>query len=218
MPFLLNTNCSFNQDRAEGPDNEQSASFLSTLTLPESCLSQAVPIGQVLSPSGHGFLTCKWEKGSILAYFSELIYQIWKWCVLSGFPGVQAPSTILPLPHRPILISRTRNKLAQPASVENDQNRTQTQLSLYLHPSYRICLQCGRTRFDPWVGKIPWRREWQPTPVLLPGESHGQRSLAGYSLWRRRDWHDWATTTFTFSCFVPECPQLCLSFWVPTSA
>ena len=34
---------------------------------------------------------------------------------------------------------------------------------------------------NPWVGKIPWRRAWQPTPVFLPGESHGQRSLAGYS-------------------------------------
>ena len=33
--------------------------------------------------------------------------------------------------------------------------------------------------FDPWVGKIPWRQAWQPTLVLLPGESHGQRSLAG---------------------------------------
>ena len=32
-----------------------------------------------------------------------------------------------------------------------------------------------------WVGKIPWRRTWQPTPVFLPGESHGQRSLEGYS-------------------------------------
>ena len=41
---------------------------------------------------------------------------------------------------------------------------------------------CGRSRFDPWVGKIPWRREWQPTWVFLPEESHGQRSLAGYSL------------------------------------
>ena len=41
--------------------------------------------------------------------------------------------------------------------------------------------QCRRWGFDPWVGKIPWRREWQPTPVLLPGESHGQRSLVGYS-------------------------------------
>ena len=44
--------------------------------------------------------------------------------------------------------------------------------------------QCKRQKrrwFDPWVRKVPWRRAWQPTPVLLPGESHGQRSLAGYS-------------------------------------
>ena len=34
-----------------------------------------------------------------------------------------------------------------------------------------------RPGFDPWVGKVPWRRAWQPTPVFLPGESHGQRSL-----------------------------------------
>ena len=37
----------------------------------------------------------------------------------------------------------------------------------------------GRCEFNPWVGKIPWRRKWQPTPVFLPGESHGQRSLLG---------------------------------------
>ena len=37
--------------------------------------------------------------------------------------------------------------------------------------------------FDPWVGKIPWRRKWQPTPVFLPGKSHGQRGLVGYSPW-----------------------------------
>ena len=41
--------------------------------------------------------------------------------------------------------------------------------------------QCRRCRFNPWVGKIPWRKKWQPTPVFLPGKSHGQRSLAGYS-------------------------------------
>ena len=46
-----------------------------------------------------------------------------------------------------------------------------------------ICLQCRRPGFIPWVGKIPWRRKWQSTPVFLPGESHGQRSLAGYSPW-----------------------------------
>ena len=38
-----------------------------------------------------------------------------------------------------------------------------------------------RCRFKPWVGKIPWRRKWQPIPVFLPGESHGWRSLVGYS-------------------------------------
>ena len=38
-----------------------------------------------------------------------------------------------------------------------------------------------RHGFDPWVGKIPWRKAWQPTSVFLPGESHGQRTLAGYS-------------------------------------
>ena len=39
-----------------------------------------------------------------------------------------------------------------------------------------------RCRFSPWAGKIPWRRAWQPTPVFLPGESQGQRGLAG-SIW-----------------------------------
>ena len=46
-----------------------------------------------------------------------------------------------------------------------------------------VCLQCGRPGFEPWFGKIPWRKKWQSTPVLLPGKSHGQRSLVGYSLW-----------------------------------
>ena len=49
------------------------------------------------------------------------------------------------------------------------------------------CLQCRRPGFDPWVGKIPWRRAWQPTSVFLPGDSHGQRSLADYSPWGRKE-------------------------------
>ena len=48
--------------------------------------------------------------------------------------------------------------------------------------------QCGRCGFSPWVGKIPWRRKWQPTPVFLPGKSHGQRSLVGYSPWGCKEW------------------------------
>ena len=41
--------------------------------------------------------------------------------------------------------------------------------------------------FDPWVGQIPWRRKWQPTPVLFPGKFHRQRSLVGYSPWGRKE-------------------------------
>ena len=43
---------------------------------------------------------------------------------------------------------------------------------------YRKLKRCG---FDPWVGKIPWSRNWHPTPVILPAKSHGQRSLVDYS-------------------------------------
>ena len=49
------------------------------------------------------------------------------------------------------------------------------------------CWWYRRHGFDPWVRKIPWRRKWQPTPVFLPGESHGQRSLVGYSPWGRKE-------------------------------
>ena len=44
-----------------------------------------------------------------------------------------------------------------------------------------------RCRFFPWVGNILWRKKWQPTPVLLPGKSHGRRSLEGYSPWGCRE-------------------------------
>ena len=55
------------------------------------------------------------------------------------------------------------------------------------------CRRPKRCRFDPWVGKMPWRRAWPPTPVFLPGKSHGQRSLVGYSPWGQRLGHDRVT-------------------------
>ena len=51
----------------------------------------------------------------------------------------------------------------------------------------KIYLQCRTPGFNPWVGKIPWRREWLHTPVFLPGEFHGQKSLQGYSPWGRKE-------------------------------
>ena len=44
-----------------------------------------------------------------------------------------------------------------------------------------------RPRFNSWVGKTPWRRKWQPTPVLVPKIFHGQRSLVGYRLWGHKE-------------------------------
>ena len=54
------------------------------------------------------------------------------------------------------------------------------------------CRRCKRLRFSPWVGKIPWRKKWQPTPAFLPGKCHGQRSLVGYGPQDRRVGRDWA--------------------------
>ena len=51
--------------------------------------------------------------------------------------------------------------------------------------------------FNPWVRKIPWRCKWQPTPVILPGKSHRQRRLVGYSPWGHRVGHDLVVTEHT---------------------
>ena len=70
------------------------------------------------------------------------------------------------------------------------------------------CRRYKRCGFNPWVGKIPWRRKWQPTPIFLPGESCGQRNLAGYiqsmGLKRvRRDWSDLAHMHLALGLNIP---------------
>ena len=49
------------------------------------------------------------------------------------------------------------------------------------------CRRCRRLGFDLWVRKIPWSSKWQPTLVFLPGKSHGQKNLEGYSPWGRKE-------------------------------
>ena len=69
---------------------------------------------------------------------------------------------------------------------------------------WRICLQCGGHGFYPLVKKFPWRRAWQPTPVFLPGESHGQRSLGLYSPEGRKEsdmTEQWILSIFFFFFF-----------------
>ena len=70
-------------------------------------------------------------------------------------------------------------------------NKGEKYLDLYINMDFpggssgkELACQCRRPKsgFDPWVGKIPWRRKWQPAPVFLPRKSNGQRNLVGYNL------------------------------------
>ena len=75
------------------------------------------------------------------------------------------------------------------------------------------------TWVQSWVGKIPWKRKWQPTPVFLPRKSHGQRSLVGYSLWGWKVWCDWARTHSNRSEYLsisPASERFCNS-WLATN-
>ena len=81
-----------------------------------------------------------------------------------------------------------------------------------------LAWQCRRHRFDPWIRKIPWRMKWQPTPVFLPGKSHGQRSLMGYSPWGRMEsdmTEQLSTHTHTP---VPERTKLCWGWLLALSS
>ena len=77
------------------------------------------------------------------------------------------------------------------------------------------CRRCKRHGFNPWVRKILWRREWQSIPGLLPGESHGQRSLVGYGAWgHKRTRHDWtAKHIHMLGFFVSVMWKVSLVFW-----
>ena len=80
---------------------------------------------------------------------------------------------------------------------------------------------CQRRRhkrhgFDPWVRKIPWRRAWQLTPVFLPEESHGQRSLAGYSPWGCTESDTTEVAQHACRCLGPDAFNVV--DWVPSPA
>ena len=66
-------------------------------------------------------------------------------------------------------------------------------ISAYIAQSVKNLPAMQETQVHSWVGKILWRRKWQSTPVFLPGKSHGQRSLVGYSPWGCKVRHDLAT-------------------------
>ena len=92
--------------------------------------------------------------------------------------------------------------------VTNIHTMTNDRLPEWFSGKESTC-QCRKRGFPPWVGKIPWRKKWQPTGGFLPGKSHGQRNLAGCSLWGyKRDGQDlatkqpWLMMLYIFSCAI----------------
>ena len=77
-------------------------------------------------------------------------------------------------------LENSRDRLSSWAIVHGVKKNQTSGLPWWLNGKESTC-QSRRRGFDPWVGKIPWRRKWQPTLIFLPGKSHGQRSLIAYS-------------------------------------
>ena len=81
---------------------------------------------------------------------------------------------------------------------------------------WSVCLQCRRPGFDPWVRKILWRRKWQSTAALLPGKSHGWRSLIGYSPWGHKELdmterlHFHSSDFKSTICSIQKCTICCI--------
>ena len=80
-----------------------------------------------------------------------------------------------------------------------------------LHGKGSTC-QCRRLKFNPRSGKIPWRKKWQPTPVFLLENSHGQRSLAGSSPWGCKDSATTTTSTLSLIFHDPVHCDRCIIF------
>ena len=133
--------------------------------LPQNhCKVQQREIGQILE--GRGFVTIR---KSVRTQFS-------------ADNSVVSTKFLLHIPfyswiHFEILPCRI---LTQHAKIRDSQVLKWQRIHLPVQQMWEI-------RVDPWVGKIPWRRKWQLTPVFLPGKFHGQRSLAGYSPWGHKE-------------------------------
>ena len=144
-------------------------------------------------------LQVSWEKGRVGlggGFCSNFLYQICSMRLESGLPG--------------LVIYRGSVSSLCLSSLQWEHGG-QPLWEVVSSPSLGIiywmlvrALQCRRPGFDPWAGKIPWRRKWQPVPVFLPGKSHGQRSLAGYSPWdhKESDLTEQLTLTFSYQLWV----------------
>ena len=113
--------------------------------------------------------------------------------------------SLLPLSLRQSLKSWSSNFL-----VFLNSNSRYNSITGKRHSGTESASQCGRCKrrgFSPWIGKIPWSKKWQPTPVFLPGKFHGQRNLEGYSLWglKESDTTEW----MSMRCVIPPLAMIC---------
>ena len=120
----------------------------------------------------------------LLAFHLRMKFFIW----------AKTPPLPLPLPSERITIITISKPYSQPEDRKVTLAQTSGSRNFHFRITFSLVAQTVKrlstmreTGFDPQVGKMPWRREWQSTPVLLPGESHGQRSLVGYSPWGRKE-------------------------------
>ena len=176
---------------------------------PLTLRSQRAPVraSPVDSSSGRGWLRARGGLCWAVYYYSDLTSLLPSWIQSNARPqggaeqrrghGHARPKAKFPDSWLPGKCSLTLRNWPHSSSASFDNrkspNKETIQPQLCWLPrwssgkeSTHRCRRRKRLRCDPWVRKIPWRKKWQPTPVFLPGESHGQRSLAGYSPWGRK--------------------------------
>ena len=139
------------------------------------------------------YLFCKHEFSWKMKYSFIVTFKCPCWYGLPKTMPFAKPSFLPPVPFSPVLsypftglnpcwvlflplfwLHVNTGIMGFPGGISGEESACQ-------HRRYKRCV------FNPWVRKIPWRRKWQHTPVFVPGKSHGQRSLAGYSPWGRRE-------------------------------
>ena len=141
-----------------------------------------------LQESRRGLATKRQPGNFIILFLRFGIYQVlWNCSVSVSVEKTEVMPFFSEARHQIAAVDNSQNQWqAWPASCSRAPEHTQGSCSLYTCLAslglpcwlsrWRICLQYSRTRFDPWVGKIPWRRKWKPTPVFLPGKSHWQEA------------------------------------------
>ena len=158
------------------PSGQWSLPTISSSVVPFSCLqscpaSGSFPMSWLFTSGGQS--TGVSASASVVTVIDTKQLEIWEanyWCILK-----QHKNGTHTAPHPPDASVILQQWKGLPSWLSGKESH----------------LPSRRGRFNPWVGKIPWRRKWQPIPVFSPGKSHRQSSLAGYSPWgHKRVEHD----------------------------